>query len=99
MADSDELERIVEERDADDKTGAIREINTGTMCFDTRLMFDALQEVGNDNAQGEFYVTDTIGILHRRGLRVSVVRAANPGEVLGVNSIEQLQALAAKIRE
>ncbi|MEW5994496.1 MAG: NTP transferase domain-containing protein [Candidatus Zixiibacteriota bacterium] len=93
---SDRLKEIVEEKEAGAPVKKIREINTGLMCFDTRRMFDALEDVDNQNTQQEYYLTDTINILHRKGLRVSVVLADNPDEVLGVNSLEQLAELERK---
>ncbi len=94
--DRDELQDIIEEKEATEEVREIREINTGLMVFDTSLMFAALEEIDNRNAQGEYYLTDTIKVLHRKALRVSVVVADNPDEVLGVNSPEQLETLAKK---
>ena len=87
---------IVEDKDASDQVRRIREINTGTFCFDTQQLFAALEKVDNRNKQGEYYLTDTIKIMRNNGLRVAVVTAENPDEVLGVNSIEQLELLAKK---
>lgn len=93
---SDILRGIVEDKDASEEVLKIREINTGTFCFDNRELFEALDKVDNKNAPGEYYLTDTIKIMHDNGLRVSVVTAGNPDEVLGVNSLEQLDFLAKK---
>jgi UDP-N-acetylglucosamine diphosphorylase/glucosamine-1-phosphate N-acetyltransferase len=90
------LKAIVEEKDASEEIRRVREFNSGTFCFDNRTLFDTLKKVGNANAQGEYYLTDTIKIMHINGLRVSVVTAENPDEVEGVNSIQQLNRLAAK---
>jgi UDP-N-acetylglucosamine diphosphorylase/glucosamine-1-phosphate N-acetyltransferase len=94
--DSSILKAIVEDKDASEEIRKIREFNSGTFCFDNRTLFDTLKKVGNANAQGEYYLTDTIKIMHANGLRVSVVAAENPDEVEGVNSIQQLHRLAAK---
>lgn len=94
--DSDILKAIVEHKDADESTRKINEINTGILCFDNRELFSALDAVGCDNTQREYYLTDTIKVLHDKGLRVSVVPAENPDEVLGVNSAEQLEELEKK---
>ena len=88
--DSEFLERIVEHKDASDEIRAIQEINTGLFCFDNRLLFDVLQEVGNDNAQGEYYLPDVIPILRSRGHKVALVTAEDGREGLGVNSVDQL---------
>lgn len=85
-----EFERIVEQKDATEAQAAICECNSGFYCFDSKLLFEALQRVGNDNAAGEYYLTDVLGILHEAGLRVVAVQAAEPDECLGVNSRAQL---------
>ncbi len=94
--DSDTLVDIIEEKDASEEVRKIKEINTGTFCFNTSELFSALEEIDNQNAQGEYYLTDTVKVMRRKGLRVSVVAAENPDEVLGVNSAEQLELLARK---
>lgn len=91
---TDRLTAIVEHKDASDEIRRINEINSGTFCFDNRLLFDVIQEIGSDNAQGEYYLTDAVKLLHDRGLVVSVAVAEDPDEVRGVNSVEQLEELA-----
>ena len=93
---TDFLLDIVEHKDASEKIRQIKEINSGTFCFDNRLLFETIDQIGCDNVQGEYYLTDAVRILHGKGHRVSVVVAANPDEVLGVNSAEQLELLAGK---
>ncbi|UCE23727.1 MAG: NTP transferase domain-containing protein [Candidatus Zixiibacteriota bacterium] len=93
---SDILQEIVEHRDASEEILEINEINTGTFCFDNRLLFDTLTQIDNDNSQGEYYLTDCVKILYSSGFRVSVTTAANPDEGMGVNSAEQLAELARK---
>lgn len=90
---TDQLAGIVEHKDADETTLRINEINTGTLCFDARLLFETLHLLKNDNSQGEYYLTDCVKILHRQGKRVSVVCADNSDEVMGVNSVDQLKDL------
>ena len=94
--DSDILKEIVEHKDASPEVLEIDEINTGTFCFDNRLMFETLAQIDNDNTQGEYYLTDCVKILYNKGFRVSVVKAANADEGLGVNSAEQLEQLGRK---
>jgi bifunctional UDP-N-acetylglucosamine pyrophosphorylase/glucosamine-1-phosphate N-acetyltransferase len=77
--------RIVEHKDCTAEEAQIREINTGTYCFDNRLLFEALAEVKNDNAQGEYYLTDVIGILQRQGRRIAASVLEQPDEAIGVN--------------
>lgn len=93
---TDFMQDIIEHKDASDEILRIREINSGTFCFDNRLMFEVIEQIGCDNAQGEYYLTDAVKILHRQGHPVSVVRAANPDEVRGINSTEQLRYLERK---
>jgi len=85
--------KIVEQRDATEEELAIKEINTGTYCFNSRDLFNALNEVKPDNAQKEYYLTDVIGILTKRDLPVYAYKARDPNEVLGVNTIEELKRL------
>jgi len=93
---TDLIEAIVEQKDASADILKIREINSGTFCFDNRLLFQSIEEIGRDNAQREYYLTDAVKILRRKGYPVSVVPAPNPDEVRGVNSLEQLRELAGK---
>lgn len=77
--------RIVEQKDCSPEEAAVSEINTGTYCFDNGKLFSALREVTNDNAQGEYYVTDVIGILRGRGERIAASVCKDPAEATGVN--------------
>jgi UDP-N-acetylglucosamine diphosphorylase/glucosamine-1-phosphate N-acetyltransferase len=90
---SDILEAIVEEKDADSEIKKIKEINSGTFCFNSRDLFWALHQVTDNNAQQEYYLTDTIKILGQNGKLCAVCRVDNPIEVEGVNSAEQLSRL------
>ncbi|GAA0438167.1 bifunctional UDP-N-acetylglucosamine diphosphorylase/glucosamine-1-phosphate N-acetyltransferase GlmU [Virgibacillus salarius] len=81
----DEVERIVEQKDATEKELLVDEINTGTYCFDNQALFQALQNVSNDNAQGEYYLPDVIEILQKQGDKVSAFMTASFEETLGVN--------------
>lgn len=95
--DSDFLKEIIEHKDASEEIRQIREINSGTFCFDNRALFKVINQIDNKNVQGEFYLTDAVKIMHNKGLKVAVVKAGNAAEVAGVNSKEQLQALEEKI--
>ncbi|WP_123042685.1 bifunctional UDP-N-acetylglucosamine diphosphorylase/glucosamine-1-phosphate N-acetyltransferase GlmU [Cohnella candidum] len=77
--------RIVEQKDCTPEEAAINEINAGTYCFDNRLLFEALESVTNENAQGEYYLTDVIGILQKKGKRVAASLLKDPSEAIGVN--------------
>lgn len=89
------VNRIVEHKDANDEERNIREINTGTFCFDNEKLFQVLDKVKNDNAQGEYYLPDVISILKELNEKVVAEKVMNPEEALGVNDRVQL-ALAEK---
>jgi len=80
---------VVEERDCDDSQRSISEVNAGAYAFRGKDLFDALGAISNQNAQGEYYLTDVIGILADRGERLEPVEAT-PEEVVGINSQDQL---------
>ena len=86
--------RIVEQKDAAPEEAAIRECNSGFYCFDARALFEALRQVGNDNAQGEFYLTDVLEICRRAGRTVLALPCEDAAECLGVNSRIQLAEAA-----
>lgn len=79
------VEKIVEHKDATEEERMISEINTGTYCFDNQSLFEALNEVKNDNAQGEYYLPDVIEILKNKGEIVSAYKTVDFEETLGVN--------------
>ena len=80
---------VVEERDCDDAQRAIGEINAGAYAFRAKDLIDALGGLSNENSQGEYYLTDVIGILVGRGERLEPVETT-PEEVIGINSQDQL---------
>lgn len=79
------VEKIVEHKDATEEERAIKEINTGTYCFDNKSLFEALRNVSNNNVQGEYYLTDIIEILKTKGEIVSAYQAHSFEETIGVN--------------
>jgi bifunctional UDP-N-acetylglucosamine pyrophosphorylase/glucosamine-1-phosphate N-acetyltransferase len=87
------VQRIVEQPDATPEELALREINTGFLVAPARLLRRWLARLRADNRQGEYYLTDVIAMAVNDGLEVVTVPAANPEEVLGVNSKAQLAAL------
>ena len=92
------FERIVEQKDASDEEKQIDEINSGIYCFDTKKLYTALSQVRNENAQGEFYLTDVPQILREQGDDVAIFQCGDPREVEGVNDRRQLAALEKVIR-
>ena len=97
------LEAIVEFKDASDAQREIGLCNAGIMAIDGNHLFALLDAVGNDNANGEYYLTDIVELARDRGLRCAVVEAADPVEVMGVNSRAQLAeaeaAMQARLRD
>jgi bifunctional UDP-N-acetylglucosamine pyrophosphorylase/glucosamine-1-phosphate N-acetyltransferase len=80
------LEKIVEEKDASEEERSIREINTGIYCIKASFLIEGLREIGKDNAQGEYYLTDLVEIARKSTLRCSAHIAADPVEVMGINT-------------
>lgn len=85
--------KIVEHKDANAKELAIAEINTGVMAMPARQLAGWLQRLDNNNAQGQYYLTDVIGLAHSDGYAVSAVLAENANEVAGINSRAELAKL------
>tara|TARA_R110002124_G_scaffold31867_5_gene107638 strand:- start:6932 stop:8284 length:1353 start_codon:yes stop_codon:yes gene_type:complete len=94
VMDGDSLERIVEFKDATEAERAITLCNSGVVCADAALLFDLIDGVGNDNASGEYYLTDIIGLARARGLSVGAVRCPE-AETLGINTRAELAAAEA----
>lgn len=87
---SGQVERIVEQKDATPEEAAVDECNSGFYCFDAEALFEALEQVGSDNAQGEYYLTDVLEICRRAGRAVVALPAGDDTECLGINSRAQL---------
>ena len=88
--EGDAVARIVEQKDATPEEAAITECNAGFYCFDAPALFDALNRVSNDNAQGEYYLTDVLEICRADGRDVLALTTADAEEAMGVNSRIQL---------
>ena len=92
---NDQLDRIVEFKDASHEERSVTLCNSGVICADAAILFNLIDAVKNDNAAGEYYLTDTIAIARLRGLSATVVRC-DEAETLGINSRAELaQAEAA----
>ena len=89
---------IVEDRDCTPEEKKITEVNTGTYVFRTAPLLESLGQLSQDNAQGEFYLTDVPAILKAKGLRVGLCDTCSPQEMLGVNTVEQLSEVEAILR-
>jgi len=89
------LAKIVEEKDASEEIKKIKEINSGIYLFDASTLFSLLGKLGNNNAQGEYYLTDIFGLIVETfgSERVAVALTKDPIEVSGVNTKAQLTEL------
>lgn len=93
------VQRIVEQKDCSPEEAAVKEINTGTYCFDNQKLFAALAKVTSNNAQGEYYLTDVIGIFREAGESVQGYCTADLAEAIGVNDRVALAEAERLMRE
>ena len=91
-ADGD-VEAIVEEKDASDEQREIREINSGILAFDAEFLLGALPKLSNDNAKGEYYLTDTVQLARDAGLHVGAHPIDDVMQTEGANDRAQLADL------
>ena len=84
--------KSVEHKDANEKELASHEVNSGMYIFDTKELKEALEKITPNNAQGEYYLPDTLTIIKEKGLRVDAYALDNPEDITGVNDQEQLKA-------
>lgn len=90
--DQGRIRRIVEHKDAGDEERAIREVNTGILAAPTKALRDWLGRIDNRNAQGEYYLTDIVGLAVGDGVDVAHAQPGAGWETLGVNSrVQQAQ--------
>lgn len=93
---SGEFVKSVEEKDATDEERKVNEVNSGMYIFRAQELIDALSLINNDNAQGEYYLPDTLEIILSKGGKVGAYVMEDSSELLGVNDRMQLE-MAAKI--
>ncbi len=79
------ITKIVEEKDASLEEKSITEINSGVYCFDSKLLLEALDNIHNNNVQGEYYLTDTISYLSALGETVVPMNITDNSEIIGIN--------------
>jgi bifunctional UDP-N-acetylglucosamine pyrophosphorylase/glucosamine-1-phosphate N-acetyltransferase len=84
------IRAIVEQLDATSQERRIQETNSGIYCFELKALFAALDEVKPDNKKGEYYLTDAIRVLYRRGKTVMAFETGDFAQTLGVNSQQEL---------
>jgi len=97
-SDSGDFNRIVEQKDCTADELEIQEINTGFYCFDTAALVKAVSSLTNDNAQGEYYLTDVPALILQDGGRVGIMRYADAEELLGINTRAELASTSKKMR-
>lgn len=93
------VQRIVEEKDATPAQKKIREVNSGIYCFDPEFLLSSLTSLGKNNAQGEYYLTDTIALAKKQKKKVIALLCSDPVEVMGVNSRLDLSRAEAVMRD
>jgi bifunctional UDP-N-acetylglucosamine pyrophosphorylase/glucosamine-1-phosphate N-acetyltransferase len=96
--DDGRVHRVVEQADASDDEIAIDEVNTSIYCFRRSVLAPSLRRLSPENAQGEYYLTDVVEVLHGAGYRVEALVADDPAETAGVNDRLQLAAAEAELR-
>jgi bifunctional UDP-N-acetylglucosamine pyrophosphorylase / glucosamine-1-phosphate N-acetyltransferase len=94
IRESGRIAVVVEHKDATPAQLRTREVNSGIYAFEIAPLFDALRRIDSGNAQGEYYLPDLVRIYRQRGLTVGTVLLEDPGELLGVNSRQDLAAVA-----
>lgn len=90
------VDKIVEAKDAPPKDKKIKEINSGTYCFEASALYPALEELTKENTQGEYYLTDVVKLLKEKGKKTLAVTVESPDELFGINSDEDLQTAQEK---
>ncbi len=96
--DNGHITAIVEEKDADNEQKAITEINTGIMAFSAEKLKTWLEKTDTNNAQGEYYLTDTVALACEDGLKVSSLTTTDEDSVQGVNNRLQLAELERRLQ-
>jgi len=82
---------VVEEKDCTPQQLEITELNTGVYVFDTVKLLSALKELKNDNAQGEYYITDVPAIIQENAGKIGIYKRNLGDDIIGVNTLEQLE--------
>ena len=96
--DRGHVTKVVEVKDASPEQLKMKEVNVGVYCFDAEALRWALTRLSNNNAQGEYYLTDVVQILTEGGRQVETVRTHNLEETLGINDLAHL-AFAKELKD
>ena len=92
------LQKIVEQKDADETEKAVKEVNAGMYCFNGAFLRENLPKLSNQNAQNEYYITDLIGMAVESGAGAGAFAVNNPDEIMGVNNRIQLSEASRVMR-
>ena len=84
---------IVEHIDADQRQRQINEVNVSLYCFEAACLREVIGQIDNDNAKGEYYITDALGLLKSQGKKIAAVAAVPPEDVISINTPEELQTV------
>jgi len=98
LDDQNQMLCIKEEADASEMEKTIKKINTGIYCFDKELLVSVIDEIKPDNNQAEYYLTDVIEIAQKRHEKIRVVTMDDPNQVIGVNTLDELEKVGHLIR-
>ena len=85
IRNNDLIDKIVEEKDADEEIKKIKEVNSGVYCFNGELLNEALDHLNNNNSQGEYYLTDVVTYLNEKGEKVIPYLLKDEKEIIGIN--------------
>jgi UDP-N-acetylglucosamine diphosphorylase/glucosamine-1-phosphate N-acetyltransferase len=97
--DKNQFLKIIEHKDASESERTINEINSGVYCIQSDILFSSLANINNANAQGEYYLTDIVGILQQQGYAVSAMECDDYREILGINTAEELYQASLIMKE
>ena len=89
--EKEEVQKIIEFKDASEKEKDIKEVNTGCYCFKARWLWDNIDKLKNENNAKEYYLTDIIKVAFEQNKKIIPVTAENPMEYIGVNTTEELK--------
>ncbi|ANT64195.1 sugar phosphate nucleotidyltransferase [Prosthecochloris sp. CIB 2401] len=98
-AESGDVEKIVEQKDASPEEQKVQEINSGVYMFNAEKLFGALKRITNTNAQQEYYLTDVFGIFFNDGERISAYKTPHGDEIRGINTPDQLREAEELLRD
>lgn len=90
---------VVEQKDCNEEQDKIREYNAGIYVFNSKILFDSLGDLKNNNAQGEYYLTDVPKLIMARGGKIATYTITDETEIMGVNTPEDLEEVEKVLKE